>query len=109
MSELNLYQRALNHIANIEYEYGVHMDYEEFVSKRLPSYYNIQIDNTNNNYQGHVGIIYNFEIEEGSAQIICGYNKNEDEIFTLELNDIFKNHVEGKWKIYEYKIKDDSN
>ena len=109
MSELSLYQRALNHIENIEYEYGVHMDHEEFISKRLPAYYNIQIDNVNDNYQGYVGIIYTFEIEEGSAQITCGYDKNKDEIFTLECNDVFKNHVEDKWKIYDYKIKDNSN
>ena len=108
MSELNLYQRALDNIINLEYEYGVHMDYEEFEKGRLPTYYNISIDNVSDKYNGLIGIIYNFEIYEGSAQIVCTYDESKDEILTLEFNEIFKKHVEDKWKIYEYKIKDAS-
>jgi len=108
MTELNLYQRALNHIENIEYEHGIHMDHEEFSNRNLPAYFNIKIDNTSDSYQGHVGIIYNFEVEEGSAQIVCAYDENEDEIFTLDLNETLKKHIKDKWKIYEYEAIDSS-
>ena len=108
MSELNLYQKALNHIENLEYEHGIHMDHEEFVSRSLPAYFNIHIDNVNDNYQGHIGVIYNFEVSEGSAQIICAYNEDEDEIFTLGLNGTLKNHIKKKWEIYEYEVVDSS-
>ena len=108
MSKLNLYQRALNHIENIEYEYGIYMYHEEFVNRSLPAYFNIKIDNVNDNYQGHVGIIYTFEVKEGSAQIICAYDENEDIIFTLNLNETLKNHIKSKWELYGYEAVDSS-
>ncbi len=107
MSEFNLYQRALNHIENIEYEYGIHMDYEEFTNKSLPAYFNININDISDGHDhSFTGIVYTFEVYEGSAQMVCGYDKDKDEIFVLELNEVLSKHVENKWKIYEYKSKD---
>ena len=108
MSELNLYQRALNHIENIEYEHGIHMDHEEFINRSLPAYFNIKIDNVNDNYQGYIGIIYNFEVSDGSAQIVCAYNEDEDEIFTLDINETLKKHINDKWKLYGHEVADNS-
>ena len=105
MSELNLYQKALDHIKNLEYEYGINMDRKEIESKRLPAYFNIVMSNENDNYPlAH--ITYNFEVIEGSAQIVCAYNEDEDLIFTLDLNETLRNHIKNKWKIYGYEVID---
>ena len=103
MSDITLYQKALNHIENLEYEHGIHMDHEEFVNRSLPAYFNIHIDNVNDNYQGHIGIIYTFEVKEGSAKVICAYNEDEDEIFTLGLNKTLKKHIKDKREEYGYE------
>ena len=105
MTELNLYQKALDHIENLEYEYGINMDRKEFESKRLPAYFNIIMSNENDNYP-LIHITYNFEVIEGSAQIVCAYNEDEDLIFTLDLNETLRNHIKSKWKIYEYEVID---
>ena len=105
MTELNLYQKALDHIENLEYEYGINMDRKEIESKRLPAYFNIVMSNENDNYP-LIHITYNFEVIEGSAQIVCAYNEDEDLIFTLDLNETLRNHIKSKWKIYEYEVID---
>ena len=107
MSELNLYQKALDHIENIEYEHGIHMDREEFINRNLPAYFNIVITNENDNYP-LVHITYNFEVSEGSAQIVCAYNEDEDIIFTLDLNETLRSHIKNKWKLYGYEAVDNS-
>jgi len=103
MTKLNLYQKALDHIENLEYEYGINMDCKEFESKRLSNYFNIVMSNENDNYP-LIHITYNFEVIEGSAQIVCAYNEDEDLIFTLDVNETLRNHVENKWKIYGYTL-----
>jgi len=103
MTKLNLYQKALDHIKNLEYDYGINMDRKEIESKRLPTYFNIIMSNENDDYP-LVHITYNFEVVEGSAQIVCGYNEDEDLIFTLDINKTLRNHVENKWKIYGYTL-----
>ena len=103
MTKLNLHQKALDHIKNLEYEYGINMDRDEFVKESLPAYFNIVISNENDNYP-LIHITYNFEVIEGSAQIVCAYNETEDLIFTLDLNETLRNHVENKWKLYDYTL-----
>ena len=83
MSEINLYQKALDHIENIEYEHGIHMDHEEFINRTLPAYFNIKIDNVNDNYQGHIGIIYTFEVKVHSKLVVIKVRKLLDQTLLL--------------------------
>ena len=60
-----------------------------FVENTLPYYFYITV------YQDQEDIIitYNFEIYEGSAQIICLYNGSFD-FEVLEINKVLINHLE---------------
>ena len=62
-----------------------------FIIDLLPMYYNIHIDNVNlDRYEGNIGIKYNFETFEGSAQIICKYLLEDECIEVLDWNDILE-------------------
>jgi len=98
MQELNLYQRALNHIDSLEKVYSISMDREEFEKKSLPAFFNIKIDNVSNAYNGNIGVIYTFEVFEGSARVICAYDEEEEEFFTVDFNDTLSEHIEKKRK-----------
>jgi len=88
-----LYQLALDNIPKIEKEFNIVMDKEMFESEKLPQYFNIHIDNINDVYDGYFGVIYNFEVFEGSAQILCKYLPISEEIVVICWNDILENHL----------------
>ena len=88
-----LYQLALDNIPKIEKEFNIIMDKEMFESEKLPQYFNIHIDNVNDVYDGYVGIIYNFEVFEGSAQIFCKYLPISEVIVVIYWNDILEDHL----------------
>ena len=92
----NLYQLALSNISNLEKEFNINMDKEMFESEHLPQYFNICIDNTNDDYDGYLGIVYNFEVFEGSAQIICKYLPVSEEIVVIDWNDTLEEHLKKR-------------
>ena len=88
-----LYQLALDSIPKIEKEFNIVMDKKMFESEKLPQYFNIHIDNVNDAYDGYFGVIYNFEVFEGSAQILCKYLPISEEIVVIDWNDILESHL----------------
>lgn len=97
MDSINLYQFALNEITSLEDHFQINMDKEMFYSELLPNYFNIKIDNVNiNNYDECIGIIYNFEVDEGSASIICKYVDYFNVIEIIGWNSVLSDHLSNR-------------
>ena len=95
MLEDNLYQRALNNIRHLEGHFCINMDKEAFYKGSFPAYFNIHIDNVNDDYNGNIGVIYNFEVHEGSAQIVCAYDEDEEFFYVDDWNDVLDIHIKN--------------
>ena len=85
------YQEALNIIPELEDSFNINMSLESFLKKDLLAYFNI------GKVVGlHCGVekcnlIYNFEIEYGSAQITINNYGTLDEFLTW--NNVMQHHI----------------
>ena len=84
-----IYKEAIDYIEDLEEQFDVFLDKEMFVENTLPYYFYLTV------YQDQEDIIitYNFEIYEGSAQIVCLY-KGSFDFEVLEINKVLINHLE---------------
>lgn len=84
-----IYKEAIDHIEYLEEQFDVFLDKEMFVENTLPDYYYISV------YQDRDDIIvtYNFEIYEGSAQIVCLYSGSCN-FEVIEINKILIKYLE---------------
>ena len=84
-----IYKEAIDYIEDLEEQFDIFLDKEMFVENTLPYYFYITV----NQDQNDIIVNYNFEVYEGSAQIVCLYcGTNNFEI--LEINKVLINHLE---------------
>tara|TARA_E500000331_G_C16892925_1_gene555563 strand:- start:105 stop:443 length:339 start_codon:yes stop_codon:yes gene_type:complete len=75
----------LSKIDELETHYNINMEKDLFESNNIPLYFNVKQNNLNT-------VTYEFEVDEGSAQItVINFNSEFSE--TWETNDILETHM----------------
>lgn len=88
--DIHLREKALNLIPELEETFKLDMSIESFIKNDIPNYFNVS---SKNNSDGMTDIIYNFEIDEGSGQIIVESFGTRFE--SVRWNNVVQSHLDN--------------
>lgn len=91
----DLRQSAINLIPELEDTFNINMSIESFINNDIPNYFDIVVEEK----EDVVKVIYNFEISQGSAQIIIENFGTSSEYMTW--NNILQIHLDNESSIFE--------